>query len=275
MTTSFTIDGITGYLVSLSAYGCGEVTCRRIAEALGPEAVNIILNEPQRLLSIEGIGEQKKDSIHHAVSSRHGSDLTAKERRRNRRRMEQTVFLEGIGIHSWALSRILDRYGDKAEEQVRENPYRLTELAGFAWRTADKVARGLGIDGSDPRRIDACIIYTLEDRAQRSGHCYLLLPQLVVLTRANLRLSKTDSDTADTPPTAEAIAERIEAMTATEHIITDGDAIYLPRLYWAEITVAATLHRLMDYCGPSPSRISEWGREMRNRRHKSHTDYEP
>jgi len=145
-----TIDGITQYLVELRIQGCGEVTCRRIAERFGEDTFDVCLSEWERLTEVEGIGQRKALAMHEAIQRKHGDELTRKERRKNERQREQTMFFGSIGVHGWTLMRILSKYGDEAMDVVKGDPYRLTELDGFGFARADKIAEGLGITGSDP-----------------------------------------------------------------------------------------------------------------------------
>ena len=52
---------------------------------------------------------------------------------------------------------------------VRNHPYRLCELAGIGFLTADKIAASMGVDPLSPERVDAALLYTLTD-AETKGH---------------------------------------------------------------------------------------------------------
>lgn len=245
-----TIDGITQYLVELHIQGCGEVTCRRIAERFGEDTFDVCLSEWERLTEVEGIGQRKALAMHEAIQRKHGDDLTRKERKKNERQREQTMFFGSIGVHGWTLLRILSKYGDEAMDVVKGDPYRLTELDGFGFARADKIAEGLGITGSDERRVRAGILHTLETETDRRGHCYVEYDALVKKAAAILAV--------DTVPVEVQEAE----LEADERAIRDGDDIYLPQYYWAEVRVANTLRRMMNTGGEAPSRVADWGEAL-------------
>lgn len=245
-----TIDGLTQYLTELRIAGCGEITCRRIAEEFGDDTIEVCLDDWQRLTDIEGIGQRKALAVHEAIKAKHGGDLTRQERRKNQRRMEQTRFFGSIGVHGWTLHRILDKYGEQAKEVVEGDPYRLTELDGFGFTRADEVAEKLGITGSDPRRVRAGIVYTLQKKCDEKAHCFLPYTDLVKHAAAELAV-----DTV-------AVEVQMAVLEANELTIRDGDDIYLPQLYWAEVRVAQTLRRMMTQNGLPPSRTTDWGQRL-------------
>src|SRR3954453_4898245 len=59
-----------------------------------------------------------------------------------------------------------------AEAAIRADPYRLTELHGVGFVTADKIARSVGIDPTSPRRAHAAIVHLLRE-AEGDGHSFL------------------------------------------------------------------------------------------------------
>lgn len=247
-----TVDGITAYLVSLAAYGCGEVTCRRIAEHYGDATHEALLSPDwHRLTKVPGVGEQKAESLHTAYTLRHGSHLTAKERRKAESDRRQRTFFGMFDIHGWTLRMILDRYGYQAQATVEADPYRLTELDGFAFRRADDIARRLGIQSTDPRRLRAAIAYTISDECQRDGHCYLTREQTLVRTLRNLNGNPRHGEPS---ATREALEALLPLLADEERIIIDRDAVYPPRYYWAERQVAVNLRRIMHSHADRPSR---------------------
>lgn len=73
--------------------------------------------------------------------------------------------------------RIYKTYGEHAIEKVRENPYRLAQdIPGIGFKTADQVARKLGIP-FDSLRAGAGLRHILIE-ATDQGHCALPLDVL-------------------------------------------------------------------------------------------------
>ena len=52
---------------------------------------------------------------------------------------------------------------------VRNHPYRLCEMVGIGFKTADRIAVSMGFDPLSPERVDEGLIFTLTD-AELKGH---------------------------------------------------------------------------------------------------------
>jgi hypothetical protein len=73
-------------------------------------------------------------------------------------------------------------YGDEAIEVVRRAPYRLAgEVWGIGFKTADRLARSLGIPHDSPQRVKAGLQLALS-QASDDGHCHL--PETELVTKA-------------------------------------------------------------------------------------------
>ena len=69
---------------------------------------------------------------------------------------------------------IYQTYREEAIEQLRENPYRLTEeIEGVGFQTADELGRNLGITGNHTFRIKAAILHSMNEAVQSEGHVYI------------------------------------------------------------------------------------------------------
>ena len=166
--------GLERYLAGGAVKGMGEVMARRAVERFGLELLRILDEEPEKLLEVQGIGRKRLGEITaHWEKGRQGRELT--------------ILLRGHDVGAAVVSRIIERYGKRAMHVVTKDPYRLAdEIRGVAFRTADAIARGVGIALDDPRRHDAAVKYLLAS-AESDGHCFLPYQEL---TRrlADLRL---------------------------------------------------------------------------------------
>lgn len=91
----------------------------------------------------------------------------------------------------------------------------------------------MGYENNDPRRCKSGINYTLSELADE-GHVYAEEEQLVKSAKELLL--------ADEEPIRNAMAEMVQA----EELKTDGDAIYLPPFYYAEVGTANRLLALLE-----------------------------
>ncbi len=140
--------------------------------------------------------------------------------------------------------RIYKKYGDKAVDVVRAEPYRLaSEVWGIGFKTADTIAMSVGIARDSPERIKAGLAYTLSEAAD-DGHCYLPAPNLIAEAAKILQVP------------AEMIGPCLDELAAAEGVVREElppaaadsppvPAVYLPPFYQAERSVAAALLRLL------------------------------
>jgi exodeoxyribonuclease V alpha subunit len=138
-----TLVGIEKYLGSGMVRGLGPVMARRLVEQFGTETLEIIDRHPERLSEVEGIGTVRIASIRKAwVEQREIRELM--------------VLLQGLGVSPVFAARIYNTYRDDAMSVVQEDPYRLAlEIFGIGFKTADRIALGMGIPRHSLRRAQA------------------------------------------------------------------------------------------------------------------------
>jgi exodeoxyribonuclease V alpha subunit len=161
-----TIVGIERYLASGVISGIGPVTARKIVEKFGEKTLEILDNEIDRLREIEGIGEKKIDVIQESYS-------------RQREVKNIMVFLQTYGVTPNQCVKIFKRFGTESVYVVKQNPYILTgEISGIGFKTADKIARSLGVELNSPFRIDSGINYIINEFCAL-GNTYMPLEHLI------------------------------------------------------------------------------------------------
>ena len=130
------------------------------------ETLEIIEEQPNDLMEVEGIGPIRAERINKAWQEQ-------KEIR------DVMVFLQGHGVSSTYAVKIYKAYGNKSVSVVKENPYRLAlDISGIGFKTADKIARNMGIDPGAQIRIEAGIIHTLSELVDE-GHVYYPQDKLI------------------------------------------------------------------------------------------------
>jgi exodeoxyribonuclease V alpha subunit len=132
----------------------------------GDDVLSVIDADPRaRLLEVPGIGKSK---IRAAIASWEDQGALRAVR----------LFLETHGVPASVAARIYRVFGAGAIEQLRADPYALTQMDGIGFRTADALARALGTPPDSEGRLDAGLLHAL-DLAELDGHCYLPRPALV------------------------------------------------------------------------------------------------
>jgi exodeoxyribonuclease V alpha subunit len=219
-----TIIGIQKYLGSSLIKGIGRVMAKRIVEKFGLDTFDIIEENPERLTEAEGIGPIRTERITRAWQ----------EQKQIR---EVMVFLQGHEISPAYAVRIFKAYGDKAISVVKENPYRLAlDISGIGFKTADKVARSMGIDLNSRIRAEAGIIHVLSELVDE-GHCYYPYDELKLKVAELLEIDPAILETA------------LAALAREERILIEElpetKAVYLTPLHVAEVNVARRLKTLL------------------------------
>lgn len=175
-----TKEGIIGYLSSGQIKGVGPKIAEKIYDAFGQDTLDILDHEPEKLMTVRGISARKLEKIRDSyLASRGARDVIA--------------FLAPHGVTARRAIQIYREYGKDTLDVVRKHPYRLVELAGIAFKTADKLAMSLGIPPVSPERVDEALMYTLSE-AEMQGHMCLEKHDFI---RRCLKLLETPEITED------------------------------------------------------------------------------
>jgi len=216
-------EGIEKYLASGLIKGIGPVYAKKLVEKFGEGVFDIIDRESVRLEQVRGIGAERRRTIRTAWA----------EQKIVR---EIMVFLHSNGVSTSRAVRIYKTYGDEAVEKVRANPYLLArDISGIGFKTADDIARKLGIPKDSILRARAGLSHALSE-AGGNGHC--ALPKEVLLKNA------ADLLAMDSLILQRALAEMLIEGELEEDGITGEDLIFLPPIRRAETEVASRLTRL-------------------------------
>lgn len=216
-------EGIEKYLASGLIKGIGPVYAKKLVEKFGEGVFDIIDRESVRLEQVRGIGAERRRTIRTAWA----------EQKIVR---EIMVFLHSNGVSTSRAVRIYKTYGDEAVEKVRANPYLLArDISGIGFKTADDIARKLGIPEDSILRARAGLSHALSE-AGGNGHC--ALPKDVLLKNA------VDLLAMDALILQRALSEMLAEGELEEDGITGEDLIFLPPIRRAEVEVASRLARL-------------------------------
>jgi exodeoxyribonuclease V alpha subunit len=227
-----TIEGIRRYLGSGLIKGIGPKTAERIVDRFGLETLDILDSDPERLYDVEGVGPHRVRLITQAwIDQQHIREVM--------------MFLQGHGISTSLAVRIYKEYGDASIAQVEEDPYRLAhDIHGIGFKTADKIAQDLGLPHDHPRRLEAGVVYAL-NQAVDDGNVYLPDEALAEAAAALLDVPAEDL-LAAVERAAEAGLVKVEAIPVEGDVIR---AVYLPIFYYAELGAARRLRELIGTPG--------------------------
>ena len=154
-----TAYGIEKYLGSGLIKGIGPKYAGKIVRRFGKDTLEIIENDPDRLLEIPGIGKARVNKIR----------MSWTEQKEIKNIM---VFLQGHDVSTSHAAKIFKTYGAESISIVQENPYRLADdIWGIGFKTADTIAEKMGFGHERYARLRSGLLYTL-NRLADEGHCY-------------------------------------------------------------------------------------------------------
>ena len=214
---------IFDYLASGAVRGIGAATARRMVEEFGEEALTVLEEHPERLTQIKGITRKRALAM--------GEHF--------RQQMGMRRLLEFLGEHEVPLQLAMPlyrKYGDRALEIIRGNPYLLVDRElGVDFSNADALALSMGMEGDDPQRLEAGLLFELTHNLD-NGHTFLPRRKLLPATAQLIGVGEEALEEA-----LEALLERGEVV---EEPVAGEQAVYLHDLCEAEQYVAFRLWEL-------------------------------
>ena len=215
-----TAYGIEKYLGSGLVKGIGPKFAKLIVGHFGTDTIEVIETDIERLYEVPGIGKKRVEKIRESWEKQ--KDIK-----------NVMFFLQGFGVSTAYAAKIYRQYGKESIDKVKENPYRLADdIWGIGFKTADGIARKMGYEMNDERRLRSGLIYTLNQLADE-GHCYAEEQQLIATARQLLEANE------------ECIRTAMTHAIETEDLMLDGTGIYLPPFYYAECGTANRLSTLV------------------------------
>lgn len=161
-----TIQGIRRYLGSGLIKGIGPKIADRIVEHFGIDTLDVIEEQPKRLIEVPGLGPKRTKLIGAAWEEQKAIK-------------EVMVFLQGVGVSTSIAVRIYKKYADASISVVKNQPYRLAaDVWGIGFLTADRIAQSVGIPHDSPERVKAGLQYALSQSTDQ-GHCFLPEDRLI------------------------------------------------------------------------------------------------
>jgi len=229
-----THQGIQKYLGSGLIKGVGPVMAARIVAAFGEATLTLIDAEPTRLREVPGIGPVRAQRIAAAwVEQCHIREVM--------------TALQDFGLSTSLAVRIYKQFGEASGRILSKTPYRLArEVWGIGFKTADTIARAVGIALDAPERLQAGALHALSAAADE-GHT--LLPEEDLLLQAADLLSVS---VPQMRRTMDALVESGEVVVATRKD-TPGRLVALLPFARAEANLAGRLQALAAIGDRSPA----------------------
>ncbi|MBH54542.1 MAG: ATP-dependent RecD-like DNA helicase [Opitutaceae bacterium] len=217
------VHGIRKYLGSGLIPGIGKHFANKIVDHFGEETLQVISQESARLKEISGIGAGRAKSIKAAWEEQQAV-------------REVMLFLQTYGVSAARCVRLVKRYGNETKTILLNEPYRVArEIDGIGFKTADQIALNLGFGNESPKRLDAGLLFSLEDLETEGHTC---APRKLWIEHA--------SELLDTTP--KKIEPRIGHLIETKEVVPLDAAhrIQLPNSFRAETTIAEVVSSVLQ-----------------------------
>jgi len=219
-------EALADYLASGIVPGLGPKTAAKLVARFGSDLPEILERRPERLAEVKGLPRGLAERL-----------VTAWREHRTGR--DLLLFLHAHGVGLARARAVLRAWGAAAMARVTADPYALArEVPGVGFRTADALARRLGIDEAAPVRLVGALEETLR-RAAEEGHT--ALDRATLLAEARTLLGR------ETPPLEPALDRALarDLLVATE--VGGRSWVQLPELARAEEAIARELARLASF----------------------------
>ncbi len=164
------------FLGSGKIYGIGPKTAKKIVNKFGSETISILDTEIERLLDVEGVSVKKLETIKSSWSDWRGV-------------YEIVATMRMYGVGDVAGVKIFNHFKEKSIYVIKNDPYALTEVPNIGFKTADRIAQSIGISPLDEKRIEKCILYTLEEISEK-GHTAFGKKDLIIKVNETLMIEE-------------------------------------------------------------------------------------
>lgn len=226
--------------LSSDLFPIGEKTATKIVDRFGEETLSVILDSKESLQLIPNLPRARIDKIHDVLldyqySSQIVMDLTS------------------LGFSTKNALSIVNKYKNKTMDKISENIYLLIEEMDFNFKDIDTIALNSGIDEIDDRRIQALIIYIMNDLTFQTGDTYLFYEDIYnEIIKYN---KKIDS---------EMLEYNILKLNQDNKVIIESDRYYLKEFYEAEHYIADKLCFLNDMETSKLPKLEDKIKELEN-----------
>ncbi len=216
-------ESIIEFLTSGLFKGIGEKKAQKIVDVLGKDTLKIILENPDNLLLIPTITKKQVDILHDTLIDYENS-------------YETIILLTDMGFSTKESMTIYNKYKIKTKTIIEDNLYQLTyDLPDLGFKKIDTIATSKNYNKDDPRRIQAAIIYVMNEICNLIGHSYLLIDEIYrnALKVLNIEISE------------ENFINNMNALILSNMVVKEEEKYYLFDMYEAEEFVAKRIKLLL------------------------------
>lgn len=227
--------------LSSDLFPIGEKTAKKIVDEFKEDTLDIILTDPNKLKCIPHLPQARIDKIYKILKDYQYSSKIVIE-------------LTTLGFSNKNALAIVHKYNLKAMDKISNNIYSLIEDMDLNFLDIDAIAMNSGIDREDDRRIQALVIYLINDITFESGNTYVSFEEILHNIRRYIQ-------TID----EEVLEYNLFKLNENRKIKIVDDRYYLKEFYEAEKYIADKLCFLNDIEKVEPKNLDKKIDELEKR----------
>lgn len=208
--------------LSSAIFPIGEKTATKIVDRFGEETLSVILDNPESLQLIPNLPKSRIDKIHDVLSNYQYSSQIVMD-------------LTSLGFSTKNALAIVNKYKNKTMDIISDNIYKLIDEMDFNFKDIDVIALNSGVEELDDRRIQALVIYLINDLTFNTGDTYLYYDEIYN------EIIKYNKDIS-----TEILEYNILKLNQANKVIIENNKYYLKDFYEAEHYIADKLCFLND-----------------------------
>lgn len=215
-----TKDGIIEFLASSFIEGCGEKTAKKIVDYFGEKTLDIIKENQDNLLKIEGITAIRAAKIYNSLLNYNKSS-------------DAILKFQNLGFTIEECSRIYNKFKDRIDEVLGDYFYDLKEIIDF--KKVDAIYKNNYSKDNDIR-IKACILESMQILSFTNGDTYYYQEEILKVLEKEFSIILSE----------DVLDYLFDNLVNDEKIYIDGRRIYLMSYYKKELNIANTLKKINE-----------------------------
>lgn len=212
-------DELVDFLSS-DLFPIGEKTAKKIVGAFGEDTIDVILNNKEKLLEIPRLGIEKINKINNILKEYQSTSNIVLE-------------LNRMGFNTKDSLMLLNKYKDKVIRIIDNNIYDLIDNINLNFKEIDTIAINNKYDLYDERRVEALIIYLLNEITFEQGDTYSFFQEIYSSIIKYLPDLKSED-----------LEYYLIKLSKQKRVVIKKEKYYLKELYDAEEYIADRIYRL-------------------------------
>lgn len=215
-------DSIIEFLTSGLFKGIGEKKAKAIVDVLGKDTLKIILENPDNLILIPGVTKKNIEVLHTKLQEYESS-------------YETILILTELGFSTKDAMIVYNFYKNKTKNIIDTNIYQIIEdIYNMTFKKIDAIALKSGLEKDAPIRVEASIIYIMNELSNAYGHSYYFKEEIASYLQRVLGVNITE----------ELFLNSLENLEKNLLIVKREDRYYLKEMYESETLITKRFRML-------------------------------